>query len=214
MERPSGEGGTSGAERGGGGCVVAGEKGRVAPLRAAELQRRTVRPAAAMPGIDKLPIEETLEDSPQVREAGSGPGVSAGPSAAPRSIPPAFPWGDGASSLVPGGRGTGRDRAGPGGRGRCLPVLLVAGGGGSAVRSGRAPASGAPVPLSSPRVPGRGAGGAAPGSGGFAAVPPVFSAPTFTFVICFGDLVLAKPVSISQDDFVLIFVFYQKRLKV
>lgn len=31
-----------------------------------EQQRRRSVPAAAMPGIDKLPIEETLEDSPQV----------------------------------------------------------------------------------------------------------------------------------------------------
>lgn len=29
-------------------------------------------PAAAMPGIEKLPIEETLEDSPQVTDVFSG----------------------------------------------------------------------------------------------------------------------------------------------
>lgn len=29
----------------------------------------TDAPAAAMPGIEKLPIEETLEDSPQVTQA-------------------------------------------------------------------------------------------------------------------------------------------------
>lgn len=46
-----------------------------------------------MPGIDKLPIEETLEDSPQVSEAGSSSmrggqiGLdSARPSAAPLNV--------------------------------------------------------------------------------------------------------------------------------
>lgn len=74
IARPSGRrGGTSGAQRGGG-----GGEGRAAPCRGSG-GRGAQRGggAIAMPGIDKLPIEETLEDSPQVREAGRSPRVAA-----------------------------------------------------------------------------------------------------------------------------------------
>ncbi|NXG35232.1 DP13A protein, partial [Dromaius novaehollandiae] len=72
IERADGEreGGTSGARRGrpccdwreGGGAQSAGCAVGCGSCSGAESI-----PAAAMPGIDKLPIEETLEDSPQTR---------------------------------------------------------------------------------------------------------------------------------------------------
>lgn len=114
-----------------------------------------------MPGIDKLPIEETLEDSPQVREARRGPvgGGQIGPNPwapglalLPSSSlpPPVLPRGDaGEPRRRPGERGT-LPAAGQGRWciARCLPVLLApvawqglgAGSGGSrAVSSGSAP---------------------------------------------------------------------------
>lgn len=181
-----------------------------------------------MPGIDKLPIEETLEDSPQVRGAGRSPGGGGeiGPS----------PWAPGLA-LLPS---------------RCLPPRSLGGTPDRAsAAAGRDPAAGQ-VPSDLPRSRGGGlaAGVAAPprcqlrrrplrgvapvsaapsrlhqrflsgvpradelfglgnglrravlqqrASGWQPALPPALPAAASAVGDCFGDLVLAQPVRVPQ----------------
>lgn len=49
-------------------CDSVGVVGLICARISRRLVPRSEPPAAAMPGIEKLPIEETLEDSPQVGE--------------------------------------------------------------------------------------------------------------------------------------------------
>lgn len=67
-------GGTSGAARGGAVTAGGGAQSSGPPEGSGSSSRAVRSPSTpVMPGIDKLPIEEALEDSPQVGVAGRGP---------------------------------------------------------------------------------------------------------------------------------------------
>lgn len=170
-----------------------------------------------MPGIDKLPIEETLEDSPQVREARRSPvgggqigpdPVGAGPSADTPRIPSGRRWRPPAASGRKGGRevealrAAGRDAAC---MASCLPVRLArvawqglgaSSGGSRAVSFGAAPCEEAPglrraSPLAAPPPPGCPAGGRAvctAGSSGTIFRGYRGSASGVRAVVCVGSL--------------------------